>query len=93
MRVGTPLAPVLAIRGDLSTPSADARLSAMEAEIAPARPFSSHLRRAFGACRGAWSRAAKLALDIALPTLCVACREPVDGDGVCAQFAPNAGPS
>jgi len=26
-----------------------------------------------------------MALDIALPTLCVACREPVDGDGVCAQ--------
>ena len=28
---------------------------------------------------------AKLALDIALPTLCVACREPVDGEGVCAD--------
>jgi len=26
-----------------------------------------------------------MALDIALPTLCVACREPVDGDGVCAE--------
>lgn len=25
-----------------------------------------------------------MALDIALPTLCVACREPVDGEGVCA---------
>ena len=24
-------------------------------------------------------------LDVALPTLCVACREPVDGEGVCAQ--------
>jgi ComF family protein len=30
------------------------------------------------------SRAAKLALDIALPSLCVSCREPVDGEGVCA---------
>ena len=30
------------------------------------------------------THAAKLALDIALPTLCVACREPVDGEGVCA---------
>lgn len=30
------------------------------------------------------SRAAKLALDVALPTLCVSCREPVDGEGVCA---------
>jgi len=26
-----------------------------------------------------------MALDIALPTLCVACREPVDGEGVCAN--------
>lgn len=26
----------------------------------------------------------RLALDIALPTLCVSCREPVDGEGVCA---------
>src|SRR6202040_1122917 len=34
--------------------------------------------------RGAWSHAARLALDIALPTLCVACREPVYGEGVCA---------
>jgi ComF family protein len=37
------------------------------------------------AFRGALSHAAKLALDIALPTLCVACREPVDGEGVCAE--------
>jgi ComF family protein len=36
------------------------------------------------ACRGAWEHAARLALDIALPTLCVACREPVAGEGVCA---------
>ncbi len=27
----------------------------------------------------------RLALDIALPTLCVSCREPVDGEGVCAD--------
>ena len=33
--------------------------------------------------RAAWHSAARLALDIALPTLCVACREPVAGDGVC----------
>src|SRR6201998_4021299 len=56
----------------------------MEAEIATARSFSGHFRGALGAWRGVWSRAAKLALDIALPTLCVACREPVDGEGVCA---------
>ena len=57
----------------------------MDTEIAASRSFSSHLRRAIGACRGAWTHAARLALDIALPTLCVACREPVDGEGVCAS--------
>jgi len=57
----------------------------MEVEIARSRSFSSHLRSAIGACRGAWMHAARLALDIALPTLCVACREPVDGEGVCAS--------
>jgi ComF family protein len=43
------------------------------------------MRGALSACRGAWAHAARLALDIALPTLCVACREPVDGEGVCAS--------
>jgi len=57
----------------------------MDAEASPSRSISSHLRGALSACRGAWSHAAKLALDIALPTLCVACREPVDGEGVCAE--------
>jgi ComF family protein len=56
----------------------------MDAEPASPRSISSHLHGALTACRGAWSRAAKLALDIALPTLCVACREPVEGEGVCA---------
>jgi ComF family protein len=42
------------------------------------------LRGALRACQGAWRHAARLALDIALPTLCVACREPVAGEGVCA---------
>jgi ComF family protein len=50
----------------------------------PSRSISSHLYGALTACRGAWSHAAKLALDIALPTLCVACRDPVDGEGVCS---------
>ena len=49
----------------------------MEAEVASPRSFGQILR-------GAWSHAARLVLDIALPTLCVACREPVDGEGVCA---------
>jgi ComF family protein len=50
----------------------------MEAEVASPRSFGQILR-------GAWSHAARLVLDIALPTLCVACREPVAGVGVCAQ--------
>jgi hypothetical protein len=57
----------------------------MDAEIARPRSISSHLRSALGACRCARTHAAKLALDIALRTLCVACREPVDGEGVCAS--------
>ncbi len=36
------------------------------------------------ACRDAFAHLPRLALDIALPTLCVSCREPVDGEGVCA---------
>src|SRR5213076_2969106 len=46
---------------------------------------SGHLRGALNAARGAWALTARLALDIALPTLCVSCREPVDGEGVCAE--------
>ncbi len=56
----------------------------MEAEASPSRSFAGHWRGALRACRGAWNYTARLALDIALPTLCVACREPVDGEGVCA---------
>jgi ComF family protein len=57
----------------------------MDAEIAPSRSFPSRLRNAFGIIGGACRHAAKLALDIALPTLCVSCREPVEGEGVCAE--------
>src|SRR5216683_2942895 len=57
----------------------------MDAEIAPSRSVSNHLRGALNSCRDAWRNAARLVLDIALPTLCVACREPVDGEGVCAS--------
>jgi ComF family protein len=35
-------------------------------------------------CRSVWSATARAALDIALPTLCVSCHEPVAGDGLCA---------
>jgi ComF family protein len=49
----------------------------MEAGVTSSRSFGRTLR-------GAWSYTARLLLDIALPTLCVACREPVAGVGVCA---------
>src|SRR5665647_1670249 len=57
----------------------------MDADASPSRSISGQLRGALAACHGAWRHAARLALDIALPTLCVACREPVDGEGVCAE--------
>jgi ComF family protein len=56
----------------------------MDAEIAPQRSAAAWMRSSFGAAGGAIAHLAKLALDIALPTLCIACREPVDGEGVCA---------
>ncbi|QDL99378.1 ComF family protein [Rhodopseudomonas palustris] len=40
---------------------------------------------ALGGLRRVWTRAAQAVLDLALPTLCVACREPVAGDGLCAR--------
>ena len=57
----------------------------MDAEASPPRSISSHLRGALDAISGAWAHTTRLALDIALPTLCVSCREPVNGDGVCAE--------
>src|SRR5690348_9161910 len=57
----------------------------MEADFVPSRSISQYLRQAFGICHAAWTYAARFALDIALPTLCVACREPVEGEGVCAE--------
>src|SRR3954469_21220636 len=56
----------------------------MDAEASPPRSITGHLRGALSACRDAFAHLPKLALDIALPTLCVSCREPVDGEGVCA---------
>src|SRR5258708_5098341 len=57
----------------------------MDAEASPSRSIATHLRGALDTCRGAWRLTSRLALDIALPTLCVACREPVAGEGVCAE--------
>src|ERR1700731_2677202 len=56
----------------------------MDAEASPSRSVAHRLHVALGVCSGAWRHAARLALDIALPTLCGACREPVAGEGVCA---------
>jgi ComF family protein len=50
---------------------------------APSNP-AGRLRGALAACRTALATASRLALDVALPTLCVACRAPVSGEGVCA---------
>jgi len=57
----------------------------MDAEASPPRSIASHLRGAFDACRGVFAHIPRLALDIALPTLCVSCRDPVEGEGVCAE--------
>src|SRR6478736_705910 len=57
----------------------------MEADAAPTRSIAAPRRAAWAAGRDVLARAARLALDIALPTQCVSCREPVDGEGVCAS--------
>lgn len=56
----------------------------MEAESPPSRSVFAPFGAAWAAGHHVLSRAARLTLDIALPTLCVSCREPVDGEGVCA---------
>ena len=49
-----------------------------------AQTAARHLRGAVRFAGAVCLRAAHLARDIALPTLCAACREPVHGEGVCA---------
>ncbi|ABD86095.1 ComF family protein [Rhodopseudomonas palustris] len=56
----------------------------METDAPSPRSIAASFRGALGLCRQALGHGARLALDIALPTLCVACREPVSGHGVCA---------
>jgi ComF family protein len=56
----------------------------MDATASPSRSITTHLRGALATARATFRHAARLALDIALPTLCVSCREPVSGEGVCA---------
>jgi hypothetical protein len=74
----------LAIRR-LSNAGGGGSLLRMDADASRSRSTATHLRGALNSCRGAFSHAARLVLDIALPTLCVACREPVDGEGGCAN--------
>ena len=57
----------------------------MDIEASTPHSIAGLLRGALGACRVAWHQTARMALDVALPTLCVACREPVAGEGVCAN--------
>src|ERR1700739_1704822 len=57
----------------------------MDADIAPSRFLERQVRTALGALRRVFRDAARLALHVALPTLCVASREPVAGEGVCAN--------
>jgi hypothetical protein len=52
---------------------------------APSAPISSPLRSAWRGVIHTLALTARAALDVALPTLCVACHEPVAGEGVCAQ--------
>jgi ComF family protein len=56
----------------------------MDAEAASSRSFAAPFRGALKLGRKALDYAARAVLDIALPTLCVACREPVAGEGVCS---------
>lgn len=55
----------------------------MSSDAAPSSA-TSRLRGAVRACRDFAARIPRAALDVALPTLCAACREPVAGDGLCA---------
>jgi ComF family protein len=51
----------------------------MDAEL-PSGTATSRLGRVAAVLRSAF----RLSVDVALPQLCAACREPVDGDGLCA---------
>ena len=72
-----------------SAPRHSASLPPMDAEASPSRSITGHLRGALSACRGAWRTPLALALDIALPTLCVACREPVPAKASAQSAGPN----
>ena len=50
----------------------------------PSGRWRGRLRGTLNACGAALASLPRAALDIALPTLCVSCHEPVAGEGVCA---------
>ncbi|MGX9390410.1 ComF family protein [Nitrobacteraceae bacterium UC4446_H13] len=56
----------------------------MTAADIPSSQPNGRLRSALRACHGFAARLPRAVLDVALPTLCAACREPVAGDGLCA---------
>ena len=57
----------------------------MDAISPDAAPAAGRLRGALDACRAAFAAASRLTLDVTLPTLCVGCRAPVAGEGLCAS--------
>jgi ComF family protein len=57
----------------------------MDTEVTSSRSIVDLLRGAVRLAHGTWVHTTRLALDIALPALCVSCREPVSGEGVCAE--------
>lgn len=56
----------------------------MDSETIAQNPLRRRLDDVRQLARGIWSLTSRAVLDVALPTLCVACREPVAGHGVCA---------
>ncbi len=46
-------------------------------------PRDTRFTAMFAAARGVLASTARVALDIALPALCISCREPVEGEGLC----------
>ena len=59
--------------------------AAADGDRTPTRSLGGHVRSLLSGCRHVATVAAQLVLDVALPTLCVSCREPVAGEGVCAN--------
>jgi len=59
-------------------------MDALPPDAAPPPTLAGRFRGALTACRIALLAAPRAMLDIALPTLCAACRAPVAGEGVCA---------